>query len=323
MPIVKDCYLLPENGNFYKSNLHTHTTFSDGAWTLEETKKNYMDKGYSIIAFTDHNCYAWRKELDDENFLALAAVEVDMCDGRSPSQGWDCVKVYHLNLFDTQPESRGTDYKGPPRLGDNTLYSTDYINEYVKARNEEGFLVCYNHPYWSLQDYRDYCDLKGLFAMEIYNHGCELDGLYGYNPQVYDEMLRAGQKLFCLSTDDNHDRFPIDDPMNDSFGGFTMIKAPKLDYASVIEAMKAGHFYASTGPEIKELYIKDDTLYVTCSPVEKIYTITEGRRCYAKVAPKGQTITSAEFKLDGKEGYVRIDCRDEKGFHATSNPYFI
>ena len=29
-------YLLPENGNFYKANLHCHSTFSDGKWTPEE-----------------------------------------------------------------------------------------------------------------------------------------------------------------------------------------------------------------------------------------------------------------------------------------------
>ena len=44
----------------------------------------------------------------------------------------------------------------------------------------------------------DYKNLRGLFAMEIYNHGCEHDGLYGYNSQAYDEMLRAGQHIGCL-----------------------------------------------------------------------------------------------------------------------------
>ena len=46
--------------------------------------------------------------------------------------------------------------------------------------------------------------------MEIYNHGCEHDGLYGFNPQSYDEMLRSGQKLFTVATDDNHNMVPAD-----------------------------------------------------------------------------------------------------------------
>ena len=106
--------------------------------------------------------------------------------------------------------------------------------------NADGFLCCYNHPYWSLQNYNDYAGLKGAFAMEIYNHGCELDGLYGYAPQAYDEMLRAGQKLFCVATDDNHDTYAPGAPRCDSFGGFTMFKLEKLTYASVIEALKKG-----------------------------------------------------------------------------------
>ena len=59
---MKDRVLLPENG-FYKANLHSHTTVSDGALTPEEAKKAYQAEGYSIVAFTDHHKYAWHREL--------------------------------------------------------------------------------------------------------------------------------------------------------------------------------------------------------------------------------------------------------------------
>ena len=176
---------------------------------------------------------------------------------------------------------------------------------------------------WSLQDTNDYKDLKGVFAMEIYNHGCELDGLYGYAPQAYDEMLRAGQKLFCVSTDDNHDSFAPGDPRCDSFGGFTMFKLEQLSYAGVIEALKKGDFYASTGPELHELYIRDGALHVACSPVEKIYVVTSGRRCLMQLAAPGQNLTEAVFPLHGDEGYIRVDCRDGQGRHAYSNAYWL
>lgn len=47
-------YLLPETGNFYKANLHCHSTVSDGELTVEEIKKIYTEQGYSIVAYTDH-----------------------------------------------------------------------------------------------------------------------------------------------------------------------------------------------------------------------------------------------------------------------------
>ena len=39
---------------WYKGNLHTHTTNSDGAYTPEETIALYKSKGYDFLALTDH-----------------------------------------------------------------------------------------------------------------------------------------------------------------------------------------------------------------------------------------------------------------------------
>ena len=41
-------YLL-KKGNWYKANLHCHTTVSDGRFSPEEIKKIYSEKGYSIV----------------------------------------------------------------------------------------------------------------------------------------------------------------------------------------------------------------------------------------------------------------------------------
>ena len=64
-------YLIPQNGRFYKANLHTHSTVSDGHLTPEEIKRVYMENGYSIVAFTDHEILLPHNELTDENFLAV------------------------------------------------------------------------------------------------------------------------------------------------------------------------------------------------------------------------------------------------------------
>ena len=278
---MRDRALLPAAGQFYKANLDCHTVLSDGHWTKEQVKAEYQKRGYSIVAFTDHRHYGWHPELMDDTFIPIAAFEADLNGPFPPSGSFQWVKTYHLNFYDTDPAARGgfTAVQPPQRYGD-----LEALNGFIAQMNADGFLCCYNHPYWSLQDTNDYKDLKGVFAMEIYNHGCELDGLYGYAPQAYDEMLRAGQKLFCVSTDDNHDSFAPGDPRCDSFGGFTMFKLERLSYAGVIEALKKGDFYASTGPELHELYIRDGALHVACSPVEKIYVVTSGRRCLMQLA---------------------------------------
>lgn len=318
---LHDKILLPGAG-FYKANLHCHTTISDGELTPEQVKDAYKAQGYSIIAFTDHERYRWHKELDDEDFLALAAYETELCGFETGPGCWPDQKTYHLNLFDTDPtqhQAQKAESPRPPRrYGDMAS-----LNEYIAAMGELGFLVCYNHPYWSLQDYTDYAGLRGLFAMEIYNHGCEHDGLYGFHPQAYDEMLRTGQRLFALSTDDNHDRVPFGDPLNDSFGGFVMVAAEKLEYQSVISALRDGRFYWSMGPELAGVSIENGVLKVKTSPVEKIFVIQKGRDCYKKLAKPGETITEAAFPLTGKEGWFRVEVRDGRGLYAGTNAYFI
>ena len=302
----------------YKANLHCHSTLSDGKLTPEDLKTAHMAEGYSIVAYTDHRHYAWHKELTDENFLALAAYEVDMNEWPDRPGDFDRVKTYHLNLYDKQPAMEKEAVLPERRYGD-----IHYLNQYIEDMRQKGFLVCYNHPYWSLQTLDDYRDIRGCFAMEIYNHGCEIDGLYGYNPQVYDEMLRTGNRLYCVSTDDNHNWYPFGHPMCDSFGGFVMIQAPELEYNAVMQALEQGDFYSSMGPEFYEISLEGRTLRIDCSPVQKIYVQTQGRFCHKAVAPVGETLTHAEFELNGNEGYIRVDLRDAQGLHANSNAYFL
>ena len=45
-------YLLPENGNFYKSNLHCHSTFSDGKWTPEKRQEFVATLDHSVLMMT-------------------------------------------------------------------------------------------------------------------------------------------------------------------------------------------------------------------------------------------------------------------------------
>lgn len=84
-------------------------------------------------------------------------------------------------------------------------------------------------------------------------------------------------------------------------------------------------YYAATDTEATgpELHIRDDALHVACSPVEKIYVVTSGRRCLMQLAAPGQSLTEAVFPLHGDEGYIRVDCRDGQGRHAYSNAYWL
>ncbi|MCI8357141.1 MAG: PHP domain-containing protein [Lachnospiraceae bacterium] len=312
--------LLPEAGHFYKANLHCHTVDSDGRLTHEEVKAEYQKRGYRIVAYTDHRKYGWHRELCDREFVALAAMEVDINEHFKVPGDFSRVKTYHINLYDAMPEKYQEEKQRSP-LPERKYYDMDYINDYIRKMKAYGFFACYNHPYWSLQNYEDYKGLRGFWGMEIYNYGCDLDGMYGFHPQSYDEMLRLGNRLFCVAADDNHNAFPFEDPLSDSFGGFTMVKAPELTYGAVTEALLNGNFYSSMGPEIHGLSVEDGVLKVETSPVDKIFVMTQGRNCYREAAVPGQTISGGSFSLNGTEGYIRVQIRDREGRYACSNAY--
>lgn len=61
---------------WYKGNLHTHTTNSDGAYTPEETIALYKSKDYDFLALTDHWFHGEGRQ--EENFLLLNGTEFDV-----------------------------------------------------------------------------------------------------------------------------------------------------------------------------------------------------------------------------------------------------
>ena len=312
--------LFSDANNIYKANLHCHSTVSDGALSPEEVKKVYMEKGYSIIAFTEHNVFVSQGHLNDSNFLAINSIEVDIGKKLPKDTPRHFTPVYHLNLYATRQDIT----KAPP-LPRVDYDDKDAINSYIADVAKMGFIVCYNHPHWSLQTYEDYGKLRGCFAMEIYNHNCEVDdGFTGNHSQAFDEMLRTGHNIFCVATDDNHNRGPAHLPDKDSFGGFINISSPSLGYGDVIKSLANGDFYASQGPEIYEIAVdesgKQSELCVRCSPAQAINVFTRGRRCYMKT---GEGLTEARFTLSGDEGYVRIVCRDKEMKNAFSNAYWL
>ena len=319
-------YLLPEKGNFYKANLHCHSTISDGKWTPEEIKENYKKHGYSIVAYTDHDVFVTHNELADETFLPLngyeLAFEQEKIEGKSS-------KVCHMCFVSLNKDQKEqTIYYNCRCLEKNKaiacidgacepiprLYSPEVISNVMKKGVESGFFVTYNHPVWSMETMEGYCNYHGMSAMEIVNYGCVVEGYDDRNANIYDQMLRGGEKIYCIATDDNHNRYPIEHPQNHSFGGFTMIKSEKLEYEDIAKALLDGNFYASEGPEIYELYLEENKVYIKTSDAIRIVMTTANRRYKVATADKeGEKINCACFEIIPDLGdYVRFTVIDPK-----------
>ena len=325
-------YLLPENGNFYKANLHCHTTVSDGQMSPEEIKARYKELGYSIVAFTDHDVLIPHPELADETFLPLNGYELEVSDLKTEPKKFR--KTTHMCFVALEPDNvtqvcyhrekylfgNAPDYKDKIKFDESLPdyereYTPECISEMMKLGRENGFFVTYNHPTWSLETYEEYMNYHHMHAMEIYNNECVLIGDYDYNERVYDDMLRGGKRIFCLSTDDTHAERACG-------GGYIMIKADKLEYKTITDALLAGNFYASCGPEIHNLWFEDGKIHIDCSDAVSIRFGTASRRGENIRAEEGKTLNSAEFTVLPDDGYVRVTVTDAKGNHANTNAYY-
>lgn len=325
--------LLDQSKNYYKANLHCHSTKSDGSMSVEEIKEHFKKNGYSIVAFTDHEHIIDNSYLNDSEFLAITSCEIAIKQSMGKSTlNNKTMKVCHLNLYakdssnvDTPCYNSTYDHFINDSIKEEIvhscgeyerIYSKEGISDIIKTANEKGFLVSYNHPRWSLENATDYLGYEGLWAVEIYNNECFFSGLYEYDINVYDDFLRSGQKIACTATDDCHSLIT-------ACGGFVMINAEKLNYGEIMNALENHNFYASTGPLIKNLYLEDDMAYITIEKGKEVTLSTAGRRSDRKEVQNEGEEETISFKIFPEDIYVRFDVIDKYGKRANTNAYFL
>ncbi len=330
-------YLLPDVKKQFRANTHTHSTFSDGKLTPEELKEKYKGEGYDILAITDHELCIDHSYLNDENFLTLTAYEIATNDINDRY----AKRTYHFNLISKTPHNTKQVYFHPDDLGgrsDKYLdrvvcdgeyrkreYSVECMNEVIREANEAGYLVVYNHPTWSLQNWTDYSGLKGLWGVEVINGVCIKMGHEDYQPHVFDDLLKLGNRIFPIAADDCH-------RPEQTFIGYLMIAAKELTYESVIAALEAGDFYATSGPRINELTLDDVILKIKTSDAVQIRVCTENRRRYVidSTMNDGKPINEAEFNISDwiessageSDRFFRVGVIGPDGHMAYTRAYF-
>jgi hypothetical protein len=319
---MNDILPIGNRGNWYKGNLHCHSTMSDGKLDPYTLVEMYKRRGYSFIAFSEHELFTAWKEFNEDTFIIMPGIERSVHETGTR-------KCYHIHgIMGSTEYIKNNDFiplrhniRVPVPQWNGKETAQDIINE---LRNT-GNLVMINHPLWSYNELEDLVELEGYHALEIYNHGCEVENKTGLATVYWDSLLRRGIRTWGVATDDNHNNNRYEEaPIDwDSFGGWVCVKAEKLSQDSISKALLQGQFYSSTGPEIYNYGIKDGIAFVECSPVKTIFFLSYEGRGESRRNKDGKPISYAECKIGDKEKYVRIECVDEFGRTAWSNPIFL
>ena len=197
-------WLLPETGNLYKINMHSHSTISDGKFSPEELKKLYMEQGYHAVVFSDHRKCVPHTELTDESFVALTGTELDFgyCDESGLTR-----KVVHINAIARDPHLAFEKMSMPLEY--------DLINEVIQELRDMDCFVSINHPVFSDMSTDDLLRLRGMDAVEIYNSIGTMFNNYSDDSAFYEYFLRAGGRAMPVAGDDCHmcyeDRTPFEE----------------------------------------------------------------------------------------------------------------
>jgi len=297
-------------GRFYRGNLHLHSTNSDGRRSPAETLAGYHAQGYDFVSLTDHflpkdgvdPVVSNTVDLRTADFTTILGAEIH-------GPGMECGDLWHIVA------------NGLPL--DFAWLGREETGREVAARaRAAGAFVSIAHPFWSSTSITDAESLLDLAnSVEVYNHGCEVEVDRGESWHFTDLLLAKGHHLNAIATDDAHFSYP-GDAERDAYGGWVMVKAPSLDPASLLAALKAGHYYSSTGADLHHVGIEGDALHIACSPASVIIVSGEGSRT-ERVVPGPVESGSVSLTPFQRGGWCRVTIIGIDGSRAWSNPIWL
>lgn len=230
--------LIDGNKKFYKACLHTHTICSDGLMTPQEVKNQYLARGYSAVAFTDHEILYDHSDLTDENFVAINGYEYATNNDRSPDPLLRHQSA-HFNFIAKDPKNltqiaynRDYDWchtdaqrdEAETRsvmLGYERGHNPADFNMLTALANDNGFLVVYNHPAWSLHTALEKGEFYSSTRPEF--HDLRIDGnvLIGRTSPVKSVCV-IGPARNKIRINGNTESFEI--PLKDGFNDYFRVE---------------------------------------------------------------------------------------------------
>jgi hypothetical protein len=294
---------------WYKGNLHSHSINSDGDSPPYELVAWYKRNGYHFLAITDHNTFTDPGLFDsnpNDNFLLIGAEEITNA------------KTVHVNAI-------GINRVIPAQTGDS---ATALLQASIDAVREQGGVPLINHPnfLWAftaaeMKPLKRTGLLEIASAHPIVNHAG--DGKVPSTEQMWDELLTSGMRIWAAAVDDSHHfRGEFSATQANPGGAWVSVRASALTRDAIVAALDGGEFYASTGPEIRDIRRDDLALIVELAPA------TNQRRYRVVFIGDGGRVLStsyenpARYTYAGSEKYVRARVEDSNGLRAWTQPAF-
>ncbi|HEY2543322.1 MAG TPA: CehA/McbA family metallohydrolase [Gaiellaceae bacterium] len=299
-----------DEGVWLRCALHAHTTNSDGDLPPDKLVRHYEWAGYDVVAITDH--WVRTVERSTRKTLVIPSVELNaQCGGPEHD-----AHVLALGL------------EADPVAPEDEFAQLEDVVAWIVDNGGVPYLA---HTYWSGLRTDQWETCAGLLGIEVWNSGCELEIGRGDSTIHWDEALERGRGFFALATDDSHH------PGYDSGFAWTMVRAAEKTQEAVLDALRTGSFYGSTGPEIRSVEVDEAAVVVECSPAASVTLVSSrARGARANAGRLGYPKDSQILALDDRGlithvrlerpydvPYGRIEVADAGGRRAWTNPLWI
>lgn len=301
-------YLNPfsQPGQWYRGNTHTHSSLSDGVYSVEELCRGYRQQNYDFLVVTDHGKINDVRQYSDEKFLVISGSELH------PSNPYGGT-MYHIVAINIHKEIE---------------VAKKHANEVMAIIAEQGGISVLAHPYWSGHTLLDFLPLRGYFAVEVFNSTCGSVGRSIAESQ-WDILLDRVAPVFGIACDDAH-------VLSDAYQGWIMVKSSELSLNSIMNSMTKGLFYSTQGPEIYDFRLEESTnhdpkacnhttkrIIAQFSPsVSVVFNASPSMGKHIRVN-NDQYVTEAFYDLKGDEKYVRLEITASDGKKAWVQPITI
>ncbi len=299
----------PQSRRWYKGNLHTHTTMSDGDSTPEVVARWYKDHGYQFLVLSDHNVLTPVAELnyklaEPEKYLLIPGEEVTTSINKLP---------IHINAY-------GLDSLVKPMQGETM---GPHIQGNVDLINKAGAIPSLNHPNfgWALQS-KDLLPIQDLPMIEVFNGHPAVNNRGGGGfeslEQMWDTLLTAKKKVHGIAVDDAHHFKKFGKADSNPGRGWVVVRSTSLARKEIMASLAAGDFYASSGIELNELDANKKSIHIVVKQ--------SGTTKYSTdfIGPKGKILSrvhglEASYKLKNEQ-YVRAIVHASNGDEAWIQP---
>ncbi|MEP3210808.1 MAG: histidinol-phosphatase [Maribacter sp.] len=271
-----------------------------------------VDSGRTLVKLKTYAEYKSRSE-EEGRFLVIQAEEItDDFEG----------KPLHMNATNIQT-------KIEPQGGNSvSQVLQNNINQVLQQRQqtEAPILPHINHPNFGYGiALNDMISLSGERFFELYN-GHPMVHNMGDSTHISTETMwdlinisyleNNKPIMYGLATDDSHHYHKSGSEWSNAGRGWVMVQSDTLSASSLIKALEAGQFYASTGTALKSIKHENNKLAIEVAKEEGVaYTITFiGLRKGASATEELRSIkgTKADFELTDDLHFVRARITSSK-----------